>query len=145
MQLPCCVATENPQEQGLEVSSKRCCSGIWSSWDVLYRSSLETAISDVEMEMNALFSKLLISQTLQWWKALQHSFPLLPKSAQLYLRPRCAKRETVQYYQGNSLCRSQPNFTISEKATLTIVLGSGSPLFIIGSPIFCVRNYKSNK
>ena len=82
------TATEQPEEQGPTVSTKRHCSGIWSGWDDLYCSNTDAVTSGVDVEISTFFSEPLIplrEDPLQWWKTNQQRFPLLAKTAKVYL------------------------------------------------------------
>ncbi|KAK0145222.1 Zinc finger BED domain-containing protein 4 [Merluccius polli] len=90
------TATEQPEEeQGPTVSTKWHCSGIWSGWDDLYRSNTDAVTSGVDVEISTFFSEPLIplrEDPLQWWKTDQQQFPLLVKTAKVYL---CAPPTSV--------------------------------------------------
>lgn len=92
------TSTEQPEEErGATVCTKRHCSGIWSGWDDLYRSNpdSEPVTSGADVEISIYFSEPLIplkEDPLQWWKTNQQRFPLLAKTAKIYL---CAPPTSV--------------------------------------------------
>ena len=90
---PTTTATEQHEEE--RVRTKLHCSGIWSSWDDLYRSNTEAVTSVADVEISAFFSEPLIplrEDPLQWWKTNQKRFSLLVKTAKIYL---CAPPTSV--------------------------------------------------
>ncbi|XP_067284005.1 zinc finger BED domain-containing protein 4-like [Pseudorasbora parva] len=93
---PTTKATEqHEEEQGPTVSTKRHCSGIWGGWDDLYRCNTEAVTLGADAEMSAFFSEPLIplrEDPLLWWKTNKQRFPLLAKTAKVYL---CAPPTSV--------------------------------------------------
>uniref|UniRef100_A0AAV2LM95 Uncharacterized protein n=1 Tax=Knipowitschia caucasica TaxID=637954 RepID=A0AAV2LM95_KNICA len=55
------TATEQSEERGPTLRTKRHCSGIWSGWDDLYRSNSKIVTSGADAEISAFFGEPLIA------------------------------------------------------------------------------------